>query len=173
LKTPKTHPNKKVKYKNNAMLIGEFESKTGEKKRVAIPKKFREELGTDLVLTRGYEKCLVLVNKKMLENIAQDVVTGSFIDKNIRETSRFLVGSAIEVQPDKQGRVVIPTGLFEHAGLKNDVVFIGLVNWIEVWDKKEWESKLNYLSQNSEEIATALRNGVKESPRAGNAQGIN
>jgi len=144
------------------MLIGEYSSRLGDKKRVAIPKKFREELGNNLILTRGYEKCLVLVNKQMLERIAKEIVDGSFIDKNIRETTRFLVGSATEVETDKQGRVVIPTNLMDYANFKNDLVFIGLMNWVEVWEKSEWEKKLTYLSQNSEEIATALKNGLQQ-----------
>jgi len=117
------------------MLIGEYTGKVGDKKRVSLPKKFRKELGEDLILTRGYEDALVLVNKGMWEKIAKEVINGSFINKNIRDTSRFLVGSAKEIQTDSQGRFVIPEALYEHADLSNEVVFIGLVNWIEIWSK--------------------------------------
>lgn len=139
------------------MIIGEYQSKVGEKKRVSIPKKFRDELGTDMILTRGYEGSLVLVNKEMWTKIAGDVVNGSFINKNIRETSRFLIGSAIEVNADSQGRFVVPTGLFEYAEIKEELVFIGLINWVEIWEKSKWETKLQYLAQNSDEIAQELQ----------------
>ncbi len=139
------------------MLIGEYETKIGEKKRVAIPKKFRNELGSDLILTRGYEGTLVLVNKKMWEKIAKEVINGSFINKNIRDTTRFLVGSAVEVEADAQGRVVIPNTLFKYGTFQTEAIFVGLYNWVEIWDKEKWEERLTYLDKNSEQIANAIQ----------------
>lgn len=138
------------------MIIGEYRSTVGEKKRVSLPKKFRDELGEEIILTRGYEDSLILVNKQMWERIAQDVIDGSFINKDIRDTNRFLVGGATEITTDKLGRFIIPESLYEHAGLKKEIVFIGLINWIEIWDKERWEEKLTYLKQNGEEIADEI-----------------
>lgn len=138
------------------MLIGEYRSKTGEKKRVSLPKKFREELGENLILTRGYENALILVNKDMWQNVAKEVMEGSFINKNIRDTSRFLVGGAKEIETDSQGRFVIPQALVEHAQISNEVVFIGLINWIEIWDKEKWNERLQYLKENGEQIADEI-----------------
>jgi len=138
------------------MLIGEYTGKIGNKKRISLPTKFREELGNDVILTRGYEDALIIVNKKLWKNIASEVINGSFIDKNIRDTSRFLVGGAKEIELDSQGRFVIPTPLFEHAGLKSEVVFIGLANWVEIWDKNKWEERVEYLKENSDKIAKEL-----------------
>ena len=138
------------------MLIGEYTGKIGNKKRISLPTKFREELGNNVILTRGYEDALIIVNKKLWKNIASEVINGSFIDKNIRDTSRFLVGGAKEIKLDAQGRFVIPTPLFEHASLKDEVVFIGLANWIEIWDKNKWEDRVKYLKENSDKIAKEL-----------------
>ncbi len=139
------------------MLIGEYETKIGDKKRVAIPKKFRDELGKNLILTRGYEGTLVLVNKKMWEKIAKEVINGSFINKHIRDTTRFLVGSATEVETDPQGRIVIPNTLYKYGKFGKEAVFVGLYNWIEIWEKKKWEERLKYLDKNSDEIANAIQ----------------
>ena len=138
------------------MIIGEYRSTIGDKKRVSLPKKFRDELGQEIILTRGYEDSLILVNKGMWEKIAKDVVGGSFINKNIRDTSRFLIGGAIEISIDKQGRFLIPESLYEHAKLSKEIVFIGLINWIEVWDKDEWLKRGEYLKTNGEEIAQEI-----------------
>jgi MraZ protein len=138
------------------MIIGEYRSRIGEKKRVALPKKLRKELGDELILTRGYEHSLVLVNKGMWESLATEVVNGSFINSKIRDTNRFLIGSATEITTDAQGRFVVPQALYEHAELENDVVFIGLINWIEIWDKKKWEERVTYLQENSEKIAEEI-----------------
>lgn len=138
------------------MIIGEYKSRIGEKKRVSLPKRFRDELGEEIILTRGYENSLILVNKGMWERIAGDVINGSFINKNIRDTSRFLIGSATEVSLDKLGRFVIPQSLFEYGSLNKEIVFLGLVNWIEIWDKDKWEERVKYLNTNSEKIAQEI-----------------
>ncbi len=147
------------------MLIGEYETKIGEKKRVAIPNKFRKELGSNLILTRGYEGTLVLVNKKMWEKIAKEVIEGSFINKHIRDTTRFLVGSAIEVQADTQGRIVIPRSLYEYGQFEKEAVFVGLYNWIEIWGKKKWEGRLKFLDENSDKIANAIQEMNKKNEK--------
>lgn len=138
------------------MIIGEYTGKLSEKKRVSLPKKFRDELGENIILTRGYEDSLILVNKQMWEKIAKEVINGSFINKNIRDTSRFLIGSAVEISLDELGRFVIPQSLFEHADLNNEIVFIGLINWIEIWDKSKWEKRVEYLKTHGEEIAQEI-----------------
>ena len=82
------------------MLIGEYKSKLGDKKRVSLPKKFRDQLGENLILTRGYEQALIVVNEQLWKKIATEVIDGSFINKDIRDTSRFLVGGAKEITLD-------------------------------------------------------------------------
>ena len=138
------------------MIIGEYRSTIGEKKRISLPRKFRAEVGEDLILTRGYENALILVNKKMWENVAKEIMNGSFTNKDIRDTSRFLVGGAKEIDLDSQGRFVIPESLFDHASLKKDIVFIGLINWIEIWDQTLWEDRLKHLKEHGEEIAQEI-----------------
>jgi MraZ protein len=138
------------------MLIGEYKSKLGKKKRVSLPKKFRDQLGENLILTRGYEQALIVVNEKLWKTVAKEVMDGSFINKDIRDTSRFLVGGAKEIDLDTQGRFVIPESLLEHAQLKDEAVFIGLVNWVEIWDKEKWQERLEYLKEHGEEIAQEI-----------------
>lgn len=138
------------------MLIGEYKSKLGEKKRVSLPKKFRDELGQNLILTRGYENALIIVNEELWKKVATEVMDGSFINKDIRDTSRYLVGGAKEINLDDQGRFVIPESLLEHASIQKDVVFIGLINWVEIWDKDMWQERLEYLKEHGEEIAQEI-----------------
>lgn len=138
------------------MIIGEYRSKTNNKKRVAIPKKIREGFTEDIILTRGYEGSLVLVDKGMWERLASDVINGSFINQDIRDTTRFLIGGAVEAQPDSQGRIVIPDPLFEYAQLQSDVVFVGLINWVEIWSLARWEERVEYFTKNSDKIAQKL-----------------
>lgn len=139
------------------MLIGEYTSNLTHGSRVAIPKKFRQELGVkELILTRGYEGCLVLVSKEQFENLTQGVAKMPFIAGDVRQTTRFLLGGAHEVTADAQGRMVVPESLREHADLDEQVVFLGLGKWVEVWDKRKWDEHRARLDADAAAIADRL-----------------
>lgn len=138
------------------MLVGQYTSKIGVKKRIAVPKRFREELGDELIITRGYEGCLILVDKARWDEITEDVVSGSFIDKKIRDSGRFLLAGAHEISLDEQGRFVIPGGLHQYAGLAKNACFLGLVNWIEIWSEEKWHEHEMFIKENGDQIAQEL-----------------
>lgn len=138
------------------MLIGEFESKITENNRIALPKKFREELGGDLIVMNGYDGCLIVVNKEKFTALTKDIAEGRFINDAVRDTTRFLIGSAQEIVLDKQGRFVLPQSLIEYSGLTKDGIFLGLLNWVELWDKEKWKDKKSYILENSSNISTKL-----------------
>lgn len=144
------------------MLIGEFETKITENKRLAVPKKFRDELKGKLILMNGYEGCLVLVNQERFLALTKDITEGKFINDSVRDISRFLVGSAHEIETDKQGRFVLPESLYEYAGLDDTCTFLGLYNWIEIWDKTKWEKRKKHIQKNANEISEKLNNSFKE-----------
>lgn len=138
------------------MLIGEYRSKLGEKNRTALPKKFRDELGSKCVMTQGYEKCLVIVSVKQWEDLIAKLEDLPFTNSTLRDTSRFLIGSAVEVDLDSQGRFVVPENLIEFGELKDEICFLGLNRWVEMWSKDKWTDRKNYLYENSAEIAEKL-----------------
>lgn len=138
------------------MLIGEFSSKIGAKKRVAVPKSFREQMGDQLIITRGYEGCLVLVDHMRFDEITKEVVGGSFIDRKIRDTGRFLLAGAHEVELDVQGRFVIPNSLFKYASFDKEAVFLGLGNWVEIWSEKMWNEHEDFIRENGSVVAQEL-----------------
>lgn len=138
------------------MLVGEYQTKLTEGQRLTIPKKFREGLGASLLLTRGYEGCLVLVNKKQFEKLTVGVADKPFIQGDVRETTRFLLSGAHEIDLDEQGRFVLPASLRQEVGITNEVVFLGLLNWVEVWDHNLWQEHKVSLAKKSTEIADRL-----------------
>lgn len=138
------------------MLIGEFSQKITAGNRMAIPAKFRNELRGFLYITQGYEGCLVLVDEERFTNLTQGVADAPFIRGDVRETTRFLLGNAYQVETDEQGRFVLPTSLREYAAISDEVVFLGLKNWIEVWDKKRWIAHKKELEEKGAEIAERL-----------------
>jgi len=138
------------------MLIGQFRSKISPKGRVAFPKKFREELGDSLVVTVGYENSLMVVSAKEWQSLVEGTAGKSFIFDSSRDTNRFLLGEAREIGLDEQGRFVLPSYLREHAKMKEEVVFLGLSKYVEMWDKGVWGEYQKYLNENIGKIAEKL-----------------
>ncbi|HOU76414.1 MAG TPA: hypothetical protein PK957_04870 [Candidatus Dojkabacteria bacterium] len=138
------------------MIIGEFQQKVGAKKRIAIPSVFRKELKGKLYITRGYEQSLVIVDEQRWEKIISPLVQGPMINNSIRQTSRILIGGAREITTDPQGRFVLPDNLFVYAGIMSDIVWVGLINWIEIWNVNAWSNQLKYLKTHGGEIAEHL-----------------
>ncbi len=143
------------------MLIGQYSNKLGAKNRTALPKKFRNELGQKVIVSRGYEGCLVIVDEQRWEKIVKEVVDGTFIDKKIRDSGRFLLAGAHEVELDDQGRFVVPEMLVKYANLRNDIVFLGLSNWVEVWSADKWQEHEEYIKENGDQIAQELADVVR------------
>lgn len=138
------------------MLIGEHIYKVGKKGRAALPKSFREELGNKVIVTRGYEGCLIVVSPEQWAGLLADAADGPFVSESVRDTSRFLLGGAAEVELDDQGRFVIPPSLRSYAEIGKEVCFLGLGRWVEIWDKERWEKRRDYLSQEAGSIAENL-----------------
>lgn len=138
------------------MLIGSFKNNIGDKNRVAFPIKFKNELGSSLIVTKGYENCLIIVDKSKFTGLMNSIKDVPFVNSGLRDTKRFLIGSAQEIELDKQGRFVIPPDLKKYASLGNECVFIGLVDWIELWDKSIWDKKEESINSKSSEISDKL-----------------
>ena len=147
----------KISKKTIKMLIGNYSSKLDlEKGRTALPKKFRQLLGKKIIITAGYEKSLMIVSYSSWEKVAGGIVNRPFVSDSARETDRFLLGSAFEIELDAQGRFIVPQSLRSHASLSENIVFVGVGNRVEVWDQASWEKHQQYLTENIEKIAQKL-----------------
>jgi MraZ protein len=144
------------------MLIGQYEGKLGAKNRLALPKKFREVLGDRLIITLGYENSLIVVSEKGWKALLEGTEGKPFIQSETRETQRFLLGGASNVELDSKGRFVIPSYLRDFAKIKTDVVFLGLSRYIEIWDKQEWGEYRQNLEKNIDRISQRLVNENNE-----------
>jgi len=138
------------------VLIGEYTSKVTAGKRVAIPKQFVTALGKELIITKGFEKHLVLVNKRKFEKITNGVVDMPFIQGDVRQVTRYLLGNAFPIKPDAQGRFVLPEKLHQYADFRQSVVFLGLGSWVEIWDEAVWDAHSALLAKHSSELANRL-----------------
>ncbi|MCL5435183.1 MAG: division/cell wall cluster transcriptional repressor MraZ [Patescibacteria group bacterium] len=138
------------------MLIGQYEGRLGAKNRIALPKKFRDVLGDKLIITLGYENSLIVVSEKGWKALLEGTEGKPFIQSETRETQRFLLGGASNVELDSKGRFIIPSYLRDFAKIKTDVVFLGLFRYIEIWDKDEWAQYRQNLEKNIDRISQRL-----------------
>lgn len=120
------------------MFMGEYNHTIDAKGRLIVPAKFREQLGETFVITKAADGCLNVFTNEAWETSLDKLKTLP-ANKDTRRYVREVVSSAAEVETDKQGRILIPTGLREHAGINKDVVLAGVIDKIEIWDKLRWE----------------------------------
>ena len=122
------------------MFLGTYAPKLDEKGRIILPAKFRDELESGIVVTRGQERCLYVFSTKEFEELHDRIRQAPVTSKQARDYLRlFLSGANAEV-PDKQHRVTIPAQLRAYAGLDRDLTVIGAGNRAEIWDTAAWET---------------------------------
>ncbi len=142
------------------MLLGEYQHSLDEKGRLIIPAKFREDLGENFVVTRGLDNCLFaypLSQWKVIEEKIKELPTSQ---ADTRAFVRMFFSGAVEAELDKQGRVVIPQTLREHAGIDRDVYIIGLSTKVEIWAKEVWGDYENKNKQSYEDVAAVMNLGI-------------
>ena len=129
------------------MLLGQYPTKMNEKGRVALPAKFKKDLGRQLIVTAGYEQSVMVVAQKDWQAVIDRVaVQGSPLEPG-RATDRFLFGSAFEIELDNQGRFVIPRYLRQFAGLTGEIIFVGMGNRAEIWSQTTWDKYSHNLNK--------------------------
>lgn len=138
------------------MFIGEYHHNLDEKGRLAIPTKFRGDLAKGAVVTRGLDNCLFLYTLEEWQKLADKLSKLPISKSNTRAFARLMLAGAMDVQIDKQGRVVLPDYLRKYAGLKKKTVVAGLFNRLEIWDEKAWEEYKGNTEKTSGDIAEAL-----------------
>ncbi len=133
------------------MLIGEYQYTVDAKGRLFIPVKFREDLGESFVVTKGLDDCLFVYSEEQWNKLLEKINALPMSQRDIR---RFVLAGATQVDLDKQGRILLPQNLREHAKLERDVVIIGVSERVEIWDKERWENAVNTLT--SEAVAEKM-----------------
>src|SRR3989338_8626389 len=151
-----------MKDQAGSMLIGQYDGKLEAKNRIAFPKKLRAILGSKLIITLGYENSLIIVSENSWKALLEGTEGKPFIERATRETQRFLLGGASFVELDDKGRFVIHSYLREFAKIQNEVIFLGLSRYVEMWDKNVWKEYSKNLEKNIDKISQKLIKGDNE-----------
>lgn len=138
------------------MFIGEYTHSIDTKKRLAVPAKFRKELGEKAVITRGMDNCLFLYPMKEWGSLAEKLGRLPVSQKDARGFSRLMLAGAMEVELDSLGRILIPDYLKEYAELNKKIIIAGLYNRLEIWDEKKWRDYKAKVEEGAGDMAEKL-----------------
>lgn len=136
------------------MLTGEYQHNMDLKGRVTIPSKFREDLGDKFYICKGLDGCLFVLSTQQWEKFVEKVSAMPMAQG--KSIQRYFFSGAAEVEPDKQGRVLIPQSLRDHAGLEKETTVIGTAVRAEIWDTARWNAYNAAQTDESIEEAMAL-----------------
>jgi MraZ protein len=126
------------------MFLGEHHRTIDSKCRIFIPAKFREEIIKGVIITKGFdEKCLFMFSREGWKKIQDRIVENPMARRNIQRFSRWFFSSASMESIDQQGRTRIPQNLIEYAGLKKEIVLVGVSDRAEIWSEENWNSYYN------------------------------
>jgi len=139
------------------MFIGEYSYTIDSKKRMAIPSRFRKELGKKAVITRGIDNCLVVYPMKEWENLAKKLGSLPATQVDARKFSRIMLAGAMDVNLDNLGRILLPDYLKNYASLKKNIVICGLFNRLEIWDENKWQDYKTKTEMTVGDIAEGLK----------------
>jgi transcriptional regulator MraZ len=139
------------------MLLGEYELKIDHKGRLAVPVRFREAFRGGMVLSRGFDKCLIAYTTAEWAKVAEKLASLPLTQLNTRRISRFTFSGAFDLEPDRQGRVIIPLTLRQYADIDDEVVAVGAYSHLQIWARKLWTAEKKFMSEHASEIAEAVQ----------------
>ncbi len=142
------------------MFYGEYEHSLDKKGRLILPSKFREAAKSNYIekffMTRGLDNCLFMIPEEEWKIQEGKFRSIPFTKSQSRKFNRLYFSGAQEVVFDKQGRVLIPRYLKEFAGIKRDVMIVGVSNRIEIWDLERWKEFYSSEKGSFEKLAEDL-----------------
>jgi len=139
------------------MLLGEHEHTIDDKNRLTLPARFRHHFAEGIVVTRGMDGCLFAYTRDDWNRLVETrLATLDPLSQEGRRMHRFFFSGAAEAELDKQGRLMLPSALIEHAKLGRDVVVAGVNDHLEIWDRAAWRKELAEVEGSAEHVAERL-----------------
>lgn len=140
------------------MLLGEHDHSLDDKNRLTLPAKLRAAFEDGVVVTRGLDGCLFAYPRLEWEGMVDRLRSLDPLAEASRRLQRHFFAGASQGELDKQGRMVLPTTLIEHAGLGREVTVAGVYDHLEIWDRKKWREQQHEAEGSAEDVAERLAN---------------
>ncbi len=132
-----------VKIVKSGFFLGEYRHALADKYRIALPRRIRAEIdGFEVILSKGFEPCIAGFDKIQWQTVAKQQIATQFNEDKGRQLRRQVFSSAVIMELDGQGRLVLPESLVKWAGLSDklgkEVVVIGAGDHFEIWTEENW-----------------------------------
>jgi MraZ protein len=137
------------------MFRGRFEHTIDSKGRVSLPAKYREILSSsfnDRLIVTNFDSCLVAYPYEEWVKLEENFSQHSIMEEDVQTFLHYFISGAAEATIDKLGRMLIPPHLRKHAGLERDIVFVGMIKRIQIWDKARWDEKFTEAQEKFNQI---------------------
>jgi MraZ protein len=139
------------------MFLGAHEHTIDDKNRLTLPAKFRQAFADGVIVTRGLDGCLFAFRREDWHRLVESRLAPlDTLSEEARRLERFFFSGAAEAELDKQGRVMLPAQLLEHAQLGREVVVAGVRDRLEIWDRAAWRKELAEVEGRAEHVAERL-----------------
>ncbi len=129
-----------------ANLKGEFEVRLDDKNRLRLPsgllRQLDQEIRLGLVISRGFNTCLLLHTKDAWENLTAKLKRLNLFNMDNRDYVRFFIHGATDVELDSSSRILLPRNLLQSAQIKQDIIVYAFLDQIEIWDKNLYEQMM-------------------------------
>lgn len=125
-----------------ARFFGRYEHSLDDKGRIILPSKFRGPFEHGGFLTPYEDGCLSLWTPDQFEERMERMLERAATGRNNRHMARLWASTSHELDLDRQGRMAIPARLREYAGLEGDVLVLGAIDRVELWNREAWDEKV-------------------------------
>jgi MraZ protein len=138
------------------MFLGENRHTLDPKGRIIMPSRLRQKLGSVFYATKGLDHCIFIYTIEEWEKLEDKIQTLPFMKGDVRSFTRVFFSGACELEMDRQGRVLLPANLKDHAEIDKDVVIAGVGSRLELWSVERWEEYQAEAAKSFEEITEKL-----------------
>ncbi len=137
------------------MLTGTYTHSIDTKNRLIIPAKLKEQLGDNITVIKDTDKCLCVYSEEEWRKYTATFETLTKSESKV--AARYIYSNAQQLQPDSQGRILLPQKMIEFAGITKNVVTVGCGKYVEIWAEERWnEMGLEEEPDNFAEILAKL-----------------
>jgi MraZ protein len=138
------------------MFLGEYDHSIDQKGRVAIPARFRDQFKEGIILSRGFDRCIIAYTVSIWRKLVDSLESLPTTPSRNRFLVRTTFANAFDQELDRQGRVVLPPALREYAQIKDGAVIAGINSYLEIWDKEQWLAQKALMDEQAWQLAERI-----------------
>lgn len=149
------------------VLTGEFELNVDDKNRLLIPSEVRRSInqaehGDGFFVVIGINRRPWLYSERYYENLVSAAPADITPEQDLLAFDQWHFALASRVEPDGQGRLLLPQKILKRAAIQKEVTLIGVRDHLEIWNRADWETRLEELERRGPEIAIAAKRQRKQ-----------